>query len=268
MGVGSRGGKIELIQLTMHHKAKYWGKILDELEKRVTTKAELSREEMKTWVADIVLCLSVLKVPSEIITGLLEMFRPLEDDRIDKHASPYSYWQNSARMKDRVDGFLYVSVAFKTARAQVQNIEENERLVPQSLIDLLRTDGQYSAIETALESTEKSYSSGDIQNLLAASQSLLQALVNLDSTLLAKDKDGIKKQLNCLMSDETLLQNFGCDRELIETLHGFRYLRNRLSQHQKNTGMWTLPISIGYGFAALVLYLLHLTIARGVLIKV
>lgn len=256
----------------MHHKAKYWSNILDELEKRVTTKEELSREEMKTWVADTVLCLSVLKVPSEIISGFLEMFRPLEDDRVDKHASPYGYWHLSARMKDRIDGFLYVSVAFKTARAQIQNIEESERLVPQSLIDLLKSSGKYSTIEMALESIEKSYSSGDIQNLLAASQNLLQAILNLQPNLLALNQagKGIKDQLSFLQNPKNIqnLKDFGCDKELIDAFFNFRYLRNKFSQHVQNKGLWRLPISIGYGFAALVLYLLQLTIAEGTLIKV
>lgn len=257
----------------MNIDAKHIENQLNQLEEQITTKENLNANIIKDWAAECIAIFSYLQVPHEIIRGFMLMFEYAEG--IHKFpgngggGTTYDYWIAPARTKDRIKGFYYTNIAFKTARNLLQKVADLERLIPQNLIKLFK-NSDYHDISTILESIESSYQANDTDNLIASAQSLLQTIVNLDPTMRACHKDGLKKQLNKLQDrrNQAILDNFGCDAEIICIFYSFRYLRNTTSQHKTGINFCKLPISIGYGFASLVLYFLYCTMSVGELIKI
>ncbi len=179
----------------------------------------------------------------------------------------YSSWINPSNQASRIKEFYYPCAAFATARKLIEQITEAERLVPLTTINLFKSESKYAHITVSLESMESAFSSKDAANLLAASLALVQEILNLHPNVEKKSKGGIKKQLNTLLSQEGLLDEFGVSREIIEILDMCRFIRNTSSQHKK-AGSVIVPMSGAFGVAMLAISLLNGTLSAGHLIHI
>ncbi len=258
----------------MNHDSQYWYEKLKQLELQVTSKQRIERDELTNWVSECVAVFSHLNVGSEIIKGFMNLFESSDGytQSRGREYQNFEYWSNPSKQADRIKGFFYPNIAFTTARALIENIEEQERIVPQRLIDLLKSKAEYSNLVSSLESIQASYHSKDIENQLASTLGLLACLLNLHPNIFSIE--GIKNQLKFLSDkkNKSIINDFGVDSELFEIFHIFRYLRNKVSAHKVSANpKVTLPkppISVGYGFTSLVLLLLYGVMDRGVLIVI
>lgn len=255
----------------MNYDAKFWYKRLEDLENEVTSIQSVNRDLVGRWSADCVALFSYLRVSPDIIRGFMNLFEHFDGSKIvvTPTTALYENWENPARANDRVKGFFYPNIAFTAARMLIERMEEEERLVPKNVITLLKDKADYEHLANSLESIEMAYKSNDTENLFSSTYGLLQSILNLNSDVQKIDRSGMKKQLEFLLdkANQSVLNDFGIDRDLIETLHQFRYLRHKVSQHKKPKS-FKPPLSAGFGFASLVLMLLFAVMAQGTLIKV
>lgn len=257
----------------MYHKIPYWEERIGELKDRVTATQVLEQQEVIAWCAECVSVFAFLGVPSEIIRGFMKMFEFDPTNERGPWQTLRSQWLNPSRQNDRINGFFYPRIAFSVANILLNKLEEQERIVPQSLITFLQSKQQYGHLATSFDSLQKAYEASDIEMMLSSGTALLQSVLELQLTVSQVGKrrgagGGLKGQLQFLADNknDTTLADFGIDRELVEIFHNFRYLRNKISQH-KTRALPKPPLAVGFGFASLLVIFIDAVIARGILIK-
>lgn len=252
----------------MNYNSKFWLKKLQDLENEVTSIQSVNRNLVNRWSAECVALFSYLGVNSDIIRGFMNLFEYNNDFFTDTPKKAlYRNWEDPARALDRIKGFFYPNIAFTTARMLIERMKEGERLVPKNVIELLKDKVEYEHLANSLTSMEIAYKSGDTENLFSSTHSLLQSILNLSLVISKIDRQGIKKQLTFLLKNQDSLNDFGVEKDLIDTLNQFRYLRHKVSQHKKAKS-FKPPLSVAFGFGSLVLMFLFAVIAKGTLINV
>jgi hypothetical protein len=250
--------------IIMNYRAEYWRNKLDELEKRVTSDKYIpkSKEKVIEWASDCIAVFTALGVEPAIIEGFMKFFENWAHDYINDLIlrQQVEYWSNPSRMADRIKGFFYPNVAFKAARTVLDSLSEQERLVPQVMVDFFRQKEDCGHIASSLETIESTFQSKDPESLLSASVSLLQCI--LDSELALSEERNLKAKLQKLIQNPEVRDKFGVDIELLGLLDTARWLRNKTAEHKEEYSL--KPSFIGaLGYSTLVLNFLSASMSKG-----
>lgn len=262
----------------MNIKIRNLGKRIKALEDFINEKAEFDENELLEWISKSTSLFLEIGVNNEIVRGFMKTFEFSPTDRrgigrIKPDIGPFTYRGENYRMDSGLfswssampsQDIFYVRVAFTAAKAILRREQDEERLVPKFMINLLSEENKYPHIVSSLELIEQSYSSRDKDGLVKNSLTLLDTILNLENTI--KEKS-LSKKLVILINDRLIREKFGVDKELIFALDRSRLIRNHKSVHKNKPIEYDIPFLVAVGCAYLIIMLLEYTIATGEFIK-
>ncbi len=271
---------------------------LDKLEKEINDKDEFYKKELIDWIVECTALFSQLKVNNEIIKRFIDVFdvrkigfeeETSEKARASTEPNSFSHCNHSFtggvnEIKDcykmnesgkNSKNIFYVNLAFTTARAIIENEEENERLVPKYLIETLFKSGNYLHIISSLELIEDNYEERNSDGLITNTVTLLDSILNLDEDLRIIKNEGKKDRirsiglkLEFLEKNVIARQRFGVSHDIIKTLNNARVIRNVKNVHKKDSPIeFNTPFIVAMGFASITILFLEMTNATGEVIK-
>lgn len=263
---------------------------LEKLEEVFNSKTSYTSEYVIRWVAECVAFFTELNLSNEIIQGFMKTFEhdPPTDDvyafmshgqKDDKigpfkkathtYSDEYSLDSGNsfslAKFKKNSSRIYYVHIAFTSAHHAIQKIEEGDALVPRHLTIFFADKKEYSNIASSLNLLEKAYQEKNSDGLVKNGMTLLESILDLDQVLKGKDKLSLK--LRSLLTDKSLSDKFGVEKEFIFALDNNRLIRNHKSAHKNKPIKYDIPLLVSLGVAYLVLIFLEIAISRDELIK-
>jgi hypothetical protein len=240
-----------------------------------------SGSEVIKWVSSCVAFFSSIGVNGSIISGFMRTFEPktgsenplsstigpfVSSSGMDRYSlkgtNKYSI-SSSFETGNIYTRTVYIDIAFQTAKNILGSLEESERLIPNSLINSLKSNLQYSQISSSLELMEVNFENKDSIGLATNAISLLSSIFNLEMALAGKP---LSNQIRQVKSTKELLIKFGVRPEVLIALDNSRILRNYLSSHKNLPIEYNVPFAVSLGTAYLVIMFLQITMATGVLI--
>lgn len=243
-------------------------------------KDSVSDIEVIRWVSHCAAFFTKIHMQESVISSFLGMFAPFplseKNEGTPSFASyigpfvrgsgdgGYSYRKRSLMSLQSVRArMIYVDVAFETAKVIIEDFEESQQLVPKSLITFFEKQVSYSHIYSSLKLMEQNFVARDADGLSKNSMTLLESILELESTLKGKD---LSMKLRNLCADPKLLNQFGVRKEIIHSLDNSRLVRNQLSAHKDIPIEYNIPFAVALGMAYLVVMFLQITMATGILI--
>mgnify|MGYP001595749933 CR=1 FL=1 len=159
-------------------------------------------------------------------------------------------------------GLYYAKVAYSTAKAILQRELDEERLVPQWLINSFSTKDTYTSLFSSLELMESNYQDQDTDGIIKNSLSLLDSLLQIDPIF--KKKRDLGARLQCLVDNQQCRGAFGISRDLACALNNSKVIRNEKSVHKAILPLqYNIPFLVAVSFAYLTIYFLEVASASG-----
>jgi len=159
---------------------------------------------------------------------------------------------------------IKIKVAFYNADFVISSKQNEEKLIP-NYLEKIELENKYPQIFSSLTVIEKSYEKKLSEDLCLHSITLLDSILNLESSLF--DLKKISKKINKLQSSPEILKKFGVDKEFISALDNSRIIRNIKVAHKDLPLKFNIPFMVSTSFAYLVITFLEITICTGELIN-
>jgi hypothetical protein len=129
---------------------------------------------------------------------------------------------------------LPIRVALGTARMLIEKYEDEERLIPKTLIRIFRKENHQS-IKTALESIQSNYETKNVPAMVTSLVSATELICNLIPELSLEK--GLGFNLNRLYESKDLIQKYSLNREVLWSLNNARIIRNDIVHLKENKGI-------------------------------
>jgi hypothetical protein len=136
-----------------------------------------------------------------------------------------------------------ILVSFKVAENIINNYEEEERIIPKTLLKEFNTE-KTQDIYVSLNSVQSSYEKRSSKNILTPVITTTELICKLIPEL--KNKPQIKDKLNKIYSEETILKKYNIDKEIVWALNNSRIIRNYDIHNPKKDNHTTLYEAVGY----------------------
>jgi hypothetical protein len=255
---------------------------LDELEKFIDRTEPFQGQDLLKWISAMITLLVELKVDSNILSGFMKTFEISNDRDLvgmypkigpfeyeydygyggqTKRESGYRIIGNTFNLRKPSGWIYYVRIAFVSARSILDGLQNENKIVPKFLIDLLSQNVKYSHIVSSLELIEQAYDSKTTDSLVKNSITLLDSVLDLDEKLKLAGK--LSKKLTILNSDSTIRDKFSVSKEFVFALDNSRLVRNMQSVHKAPLLKYDIPFIVATSCAYLVVVFLENTLAKG-----
>ena len=154
-----------------------------------------------------------------------------------------------------------VLVALSVSRSIVDRLEDEERLVSNTLIKLFESE-KHQPIKLALESVETNYQTRDACGMMSSLITATELICKLIPEL--ENERKISKCLKQLFDDEKLLEKYKINQEIVWALNNARIIRNEEIVHLKQGHTGTVSMYEAVGYAHLLLLFTNSLLASGV----
>lgn len=213
----------------------------------------VSGEKLRNWIVDSVTHFTDVGVNTQIISLFLESCEFGRDDnnrvshgifkfRLLKRGYVLDYEGDSGEHNPYI---IPVQIALRVSRLIVDKYEDEERIVPLSLINLFDTE-RNQHIKISLMSVNSNYqtknSSGMIGPLITATEGICKMIPEL------QNEENVGKCLRRLHEEKSLLGKYNINRDVVWALNAARLIRNEKIVHPKSEhdGVVTLYEVVGY----------------------
>lgn len=136
-----------------------------------------------------------------------------------------------------------ILVAFKVAENIIENYEEEERIIPKTLLKEFNTE-RTQGIHLSMKSIQNAYSKRNIENILAA----LITTTNLTCELIP-ELDQIRDlgpKLKKIYETKSIYDKYNINREIVWALNNSRIIRNYNIHNPKKENHTTLYEAVGF----------------------
>lgn len=252
-------------------KIKEWRKTQKRLTDFVNTSDIVTGGEIRDWIADCIVHFTEIKMEPNIIAYFLskleynekkvEQKSPVvynlmvDSDENEKNIGPFVFdydtrkgykIKSSNRLNLKTGGRVYMTpilVAFKVAENIINNYEEEERIIPKTLLNEFNTE-KTQGIYLAMESTQSAYENKNTKSILASLITTTGLICELIPELvLIKD---VGPKLKKIYETKLIYVKYNIDRETIWSLNNSRIIRNYDIHNPKKENNTTLYEAVGY----------------------
>jgi hypothetical protein len=223
-----------------------------ELLKFIESSGSYKDDEVGEWISECVVHFTELKIDSSIISHFLSSLAieekevRIENDfgnvyapgemndkktRLVKKVGPFKtsglsgYFGFADNLYLNRDGLEMVSikVAFKVAEKIIDNYEEEERLIPKTLINIFNTEKMQS-IFLSLESVESNFEDGNTKGILTSLVTATSLI--LDLIIEVKDIKEVGKKIKKIYEEKKIYSKYSMNRDVLWALNNSRIIRN------------------------------------------
>ncbi len=230
-------------------------------------RSKFTEGEIVEWVSDCVGLFSTIGVSEIIVQGFLRAFEnhlvtektmthkftlPVDVSGIGDlrvfYFGPFERFSGGSSYSKGLfndKSFLYLKVALKTSEDILNKIEDSERVIPKSLIDLF--DGtSLENIKTTLEIVQSKYEDKDPRGMISPLITATQNILNLIPEVRSERK--ISKQILKLYDNPDLQKKYSLNKDVLWGMNTARIVRNEEVEHQKkeHEGVLNFVEIVGY----------------------
>lgn len=254
-------------------KINRWKETQKRLFDFIQTDQFVTGEQIRNWIADCIVFFSELKMENYIVEFFLSKLDFVEKQTTMKRNSwefnpaglplneiyidhitigPFTWSERGYSITDdnRLTGtrggrpqLTPIIVAFKIAEHIVENYEDEERVIPKTILNQFENLGN-KAIYLSLKGIQDSYNSKDTKGMLSSLITATDLICGLIPEL--KGKNEIKKKLDKIYSDATILSRYTINNEYIWALNNSRLVRNCEEHNPKIENHTTLFECVSY----------------------
>lgn len=223
----------------------------------------LTKDEIVDWVSSCYELFTIVSVSEKIIENFITDTDLAVNKRTDGKMGIFTLLDNTIIWKKSDLPWFRTNLAFKVAENKIRELVAEKKIVPQWLLDTLKSNEKLALVYTLLLAVENAYENNDSKALTTASNTLLEQVLNYDEDL--KEKDKIGKKIQALVDNDKKRKKFGATKDLVCGLNNSKVIRNESVVHPKTDKIYNTPLLIATSYAYLVVMFLILSLNSGVI---
>jgi len=211
---------------------------------------------LRKWIVDSVIHFTEIGVSVNLIDLFIERCEFQEDKRGTKSHGIFkpSFLNGGYILRDKgktrdVSPFIIpIQVALGVSRMLVEKYEEEERIIPKSLIAEFDTE-KHQPIKLALEGIETNYKTRDSRGIMGPLVTATELICKFIPEL--NNEKNISVCLRKLYGEKGLYEKYRINREVLWALNNARIVRNEEIIHAKPEYEGNVPMHEAVGYAHL-----------------
>ncbi len=235
------------------------------------TQGWINGDDIRQWISECVVHFTELNVPPNIIQIFLERLEYRDIERESSFISdffepsgthgPFVYHEGfgyKITAENRLTGkeggktkMTPIMVSFKVAENLILKYEDELRLIPLTLINVLTNYSETQSIGVSLSAVQSAYEVKDPKKMLVALISATDTILKLIPEL--SDGEDIFPKIRKAYETKDLYNKYSINREILWSLNNARIVRN-IDMHAPNTDSET-PIYEAVSYAHLLVLL-------------
>ncbi len=225
--------------------------------------------ELREWIIRATTLFSVLKVEPHIV-GLFLKGVSFKEEK-EKHAhGAFVYGLKGYSLKPSIlktprnnQDIIYLEIPLNIAKIAINNLEEEEKLIPSYIIKSLSYD-KFQLLKISLELIEDKFQKKEWGDIMSPLVQALDQVLNLIPEKELQKENSAKAKLETIFVTKDLYTKYVADnKDIIWSLNNSRVIRNTIEHKKEEYG--NLPISQleVVGYVHLLLILLSTIFASG-----